>query len=199
MRLYKRLFLPLFSKSGLIKALTLSVLVGGLNTHVFALDDTPDPLADDLNQNPLVTEEQNFIDLTHAIDMLYSMNSDYRGLSNKTLVQSLVVSPDKVKPGYHIKNLFGGEIIVKGTTFSVTDKDGKTVINPYHAFSITYTNLPHDACKSFFGNTLKYFQSIQVNDSQPFMYDGKMKDKEYLPIIESECKDTNTMEFIRGK
>jgi hypothetical protein len=184
-------------KSVLLKLLMCSSLL--FSVSAFALDDTPDPLADELNQNPLVTEEQNFIDLTHAIDMLYSMNSDYRGLSNKSLVQSLVVSPDKVKPGYHIRNLFGGEIIVKGTTLSVTDKDGKTIINPYHAFSITYTNVPHDACKSFFGNTLKYFQSIQDNYSKPFTYDGKMKDKEYMPIIDSECKDTNTMEFIRNK
>ena len=147
--------------------------------------------------DPIITEEQYFVQLTQSIEMLYEMQTSYKGLTNQTLVSDLLVSPPRLN-NKTITHQLGGTIQVSGVTWLAPEKYKRAYIpGEYNAFQITYTHLPMNGCKAFINGTVKYFNEIQINSTSFFYTDRS--DKDDIAHFISNCQDDNTLNFIKAK
>lgn len=149
------------------------------------------------DSDPVITEEQYFVQFTQSVEMLYEMQPNYKGLSNQTLISALLVSPPRLNKKT-ITHQFGGTINVAGVTWLAPEKYKRSYIpGEYNAFQITYTHLPMNACKAFINGTIKYFNEIQIN-STTFFYTDRA-DKDDIAHFTGNCQEDNTINFIKAK
>lgn len=147
--------------------------------------------------DPIITEEQYFVQFTQSVEMLYEMQPSYKGLTNQTLVSALLVSPPRLNHKT-ITHQFGGTIQVSGVTWLAPEKYKRAYIpGEYNAFQITYSHLPMNACKAFINGTVKYFNEIQIN-STTFFYTDRY-DKDDIAHFIGNCQEDNTITFIKAK
>ena len=121
-------------------------------------------------------EQQTINGICSGVTNLFNNSSDYTGLDN-SLVESANIFPVGVVRGGQAKNKWGGDITV--APGASTDE-----------FTITYTEVPEDACLQLGVFNHKTWESVTINGDAIDQADDNP-----VPLVSAACDETNTIVY----
>ncbi|MGD1524395.1 type 4 pilus major pilin [Vibrio owensii] len=111
------------------------------------------------NGNKIKDEVNNLNSLSAAVRNMFNTQGNYTGLTNQVILKSSTF-PDRMRiagNGNHIKHswLNDGVDVAPKSASSTDDR-----------FTVTYKDVPQDACSDLVSNTYRHFISVKVGSTQ---------------------------------